>query len=60
MGRGQAEAAVSATGAADETAFETGAQERVTGSITHPSGAGSRKLKVYSNGVVNIGEPYFP
>ncbi|MBP2385685.1 hypothetical protein JOF47_001196 [Paeniglutamicibacter kerguelensis] len=55
----QSEAAVAATGVVDETAFETSALERVTGSIIHPSGAGSRKLKVYSNGVVNIGRTIF-
>jgi putative transposase len=58
---GATETMVAATCAVDETALETSALdlENVTGSITHPSGNGSRKLKVYSNGVVNIGRTIF-
>lgn len=59
--RGQStrEAAVFDTGTAKEDIQATVGLERVTGSIIHPSGAGSRKLKAYSNGVVNIGRTIF-
>ncbi len=53
------EAAVSATRTVKEDTLATLGLERVTGSIIHPSGTGSRKLKVYSNGVVNIGRTIF-
>nr|WP_235045974.1 integrase core domain-containing protein [Paeniglutamicibacter gangotriensis] len=53
------EAPVSDTGTVEGDALAAVGLERVTGSIIHPSGAGSRKLKAYSNGVVNIGRTIF-
>ena len=35
------------------------APQKLTGSITQPVGSGNRELKVYSNGVVNIGRTIF-
>ncbi|WP_445260462.1 integrase core domain-containing protein [Pseudarthrobacter raffinosi] len=42
-----------------ETDLETSAIEKITGSISHPAATGSQKLRVYSNGVVNIGRTLF-
>lgn len=42
-----------------ETELETSATEKITGSISHPAPTGSQKLRVYSNGVVNIGRTLF-
>ncbi|MGM9471624.1 integrase core domain-containing protein [Pseudarthrobacter sp. YS3] len=42
-----------------ETDLETSALEKITGSISYPAAAGSQKLRVYSNGVVNIGRTLF-
>jgi putative transposase len=53
------EASVTATGTVKEDTLANACQERVTGSIIQPSGAGTRKLKAYSNGVVNIGRTIF-
>ncbi|MBP2373336.1 integrase core domain-containing protein [Paeniglutamicibacter psychrophenolicus] len=53
------EAAASTAGTVNEGAPATVGPERVTGSIIQPSGAGSRTLKAYSNGVVNIGRTIF-
>ena len=51
--------AASEVEAVEEATLETNAPQRVTGSISQPSGSGSQKLKVYSNGVVNIGRTIF-
>ncbi|GAA5228585.1 hypothetical protein [Paeniglutamicibacter antarcticus] len=48
-----------AIGAAKETILATIDQTRPTGSITHLSGTGSRKLNAYPNGVVDIGRTIF-
>lgn len=42
-----------------ETDLETSAVEKITGSISYPAATGSQKLRVYSNGVVNIGRTLF-
>lgn len=42
-----------------EIDLETSATEKITGSISHPAPTGSQKLRVYSNGVVNIGRTLF-
>lgn len=42
-----------------EIDLETSALEKITGSISHPAPTGSQKLRVYSNGVVNIGRTLF-
>lgn len=55
----QAEATASVTGAEEESTLETSALESITGSIAQPFNSGSRKLKVHSNGVVNIGRTMF-
>jgi hypothetical protein len=47
------------TGQETETDLETSALEKFTGSITHPAATGSQKLRVYSNGVVNIDRTLF-
>ena len=47
------------TGLETETDLETSAFEKVTGSISHPAVIGSQKLRVYSNGVVNIDRTLF-
>ena len=38
---------------------EPPASEKITGSIAHPADTGSQKLRVYPNGVVNIGRTLF-
>lgn len=55
----QAEPTMAAADSVQEPTVETGALQRITGSITHPTGSGNRELKVYSNGVVNIGRTIF-
>ncbi|MHA7303541.1 integrase core domain-containing protein [Pseudarthrobacter sp. MDT1-22] len=47
------------TGLETETDLETSAFEKITGSISHPAVTGSQKLRVYSNGVVNIDRTLF-
>ncbi len=47
------------TGLETETGLETSAFEKITGSISHPTVIGSQKLRVYSNGVVNIDRTLF-
>lgn len=42
-----------------ESDLETSAFEKITGSISYPAATGSQKLRVYSNGVVNIGRTLF-
>ena len=59
MAQAEAAAVVAAADAVEETTLETSAPRKVTGSITQPSGSGSQKLKVCSNGVVNIGRTIF-
>ena len=47
------------TGLDAEIQLETGAPENISGTISHPAENGSRKLRVYSNGVVKIGTTLF-
>lgn len=42
-----------------EASFETTASQKISGSIAHPAATGSQKLKVYPNGVINIGRTLY-
>lgn len=42
-----------------QTPPETNPSQKISGSITHPATTGSRKLRVYPNGVVGIGRTLY-
>lgn len=58
-GGAEAHARSTPSGLDTETDLETSAFEKITGSISYPAATGSQKLRVYSNGVVNIGRTLF-
>ncbi|WP_211878441.1 hypothetical protein [Pseudarthrobacter albicanus] len=41
------------------TPQETDPSQKISGSIAHPAGTGSQKLRVYPNGVVSMGRTLF-